>query len=158
MGLASELFSRFHTLQGGVWMGKDLWIPPPRVSTSPFPQFHKCGGTIDSKKNKYTQFLSKRNRVLFVWKNITSKSLFISHIFWLLLRPNFKVLKSVWKFLPEIRNRRAIEIKEQMLKEFLKQAKYFRQKSMSAMLQKTLKGEIWKLLFKQVEKGHDWKD
>ena len=105
---------------------------------------HKCGGTIDSKKNKYTQFLSKRNRVLFVWKNITSKSLFISHIFWLLLRPNFKVLKSIWKFLPDIRNRRAIEIKEQMLtdKELLKQAKYFRKKCMSAMLQKTLKGEI----------------
>ena len=105
---------------------------------------HKCGGTIDSKKNKYTQFLSKRNRVLFVWKNITSKHLLINHIFWLLLRTNFKVLKSVLKYLPSIRNKKLIEIKEEIItdKELLKQAKYFRKKCMSAMLQKSLKEEI----------------
>ena len=40
---------------------------------------HKCGGTINSKKNKFTQFLSKRNRTWFVWKNVHDTSLCLSH-------------------------------------------------------------------------------
>lgn len=40
---------------------------------------HKCGGTINSKKNKFTQFLSKRNRTWFVWKNVHDTSLCLAH-------------------------------------------------------------------------------
>lgn len=91
---------------------------------------HKCGGTINSKKNKYTQFLSKRNRVIFVWKNITSKSLFVNNILWLLLRPNLKVLSAVLKVLPDIKQKRAIEKREQVITDeyLLEQSKQFVQK------------------------------
>lgn len=91
---------------------------------------HKCGGTINSKKNKYTHFLSKRNRVLFVWKNITSKYLLISHIFWLLLRPDIKVLREALKMWPDIKKKRAIEKKEQLVTDetLFKQSKQFVQK------------------------------
>lgn len=40
---------------------------------------HKCGGTIQSKTNPYTKFLSKRNRTLFVWKNVQDPLLRLSH-------------------------------------------------------------------------------
>lgn len=91
---------------------------------------HKCGGTINSKKNKYTQFLSKRNRVLFVWKNITSKYLLISHIFWLLLRPDIRILRTILTAWPDIKKKRAIEKKEQVVTDetLFKQSKQFVQK------------------------------
>lgn len=91
---------------------------------------HKCGGTIDSKKNKYTQFLSRRNRVLFVWKNITSKYLFISHIFWLLLRPDIRILRTILTAWPDIKKKRAIEKKEQVVTDetLFEQSKQFGQK------------------------------
>lgn len=44
---------------------KILYAPDTRLK-------HKCGGTINSKKSKRTQFLSKRNRILFMWKNVQS--------------------------------------------------------------------------------------
>lgn len=70
---------------------------------------HKCGGTIQSKVNAKTKFLSARNRMIFVWKNIISKQLLISHLIWLILRPNFKVLKEVLKVRHIIKNKRAEE-------------------------------------------------
>ena len=47
---------------------------------------HKCGGTIQSKTNPKTKFLSKRNRYIFIWKNISDPFLLASHLFWLILR------------------------------------------------------------------------
>jgi len=73
---------------------------------------HKCGGTINSKKNKYSQYLSKRNCILFVWKNIHSYPLLISNICWMLLKPNFKLWKECLALLPQINKRRALEKKE----------------------------------------------
>lgn len=70
---------------------------------------HKCGGTINSKKNAYTQFLSKRNRILFVWKNIHSRKMLVSHLLWLLLRPNFQAIKECLRLLPQIKQKRAEE-------------------------------------------------
>ncbi len=70
---------------------------------------HKCGGTIQSKVSKRTQFLSRRNRMIFVWKNITSKRLLFSHFIWLILRPEFKVLKEVWKMRKTIKEKRLTE-------------------------------------------------
>lgn len=70
---------------------------------------HKCGGTIQSKVNHKTKFLSTRNRIIFVWKNITSKRLLFLHFIWLILRPNFKVLKEVFKMRHIIKIKRSIE-------------------------------------------------
>lgn len=70
---------------------------------------HKCGGTIQSKVSKRTQFLSRRNRMIFVWKNITSKRLLFSHFIWLILRPEFKVIKEVWKMRKTIKKKRLEE-------------------------------------------------
>lgn len=72
---------------------------------------HKCGGTINSKKNKRTQYLSLRNRILFVWKNIHSRPMFLSHLGWLLLKPNFKLWRECVGMLPQIKSRRAQEKK-----------------------------------------------
>lgn len=47
---------------------KIIYAPDTRLK-------HKCGGTINSKKSKFTQFLSKRNRILFMWKNVQAGSL-----------------------------------------------------------------------------------
>lgn len=47
---------------------KIIYAPDTRLK-------HKCGGTINSKKSKFTQFLSKRNRLLFMWKNVQADSL-----------------------------------------------------------------------------------
>lgn len=47
---------------------KIIYAPDTRLK-------HKCGGTINSKKSPFTQFLSKRNRILFMWKNVQAGSL-----------------------------------------------------------------------------------
>lgn len=47
--------------------------------------FHKVGGTIKSKTSQKTKILSKRNRIYITWKNLHNKSLFIQHLFFLLL-------------------------------------------------------------------------
>lgn len=70
---------------------------------------HKCGGTIQSKTNPFTKFLSKRNRIIFVWKNITDKKLLLSNLFWLLLSPSPKALFGCIKMLPQISKRRKEE-------------------------------------------------
>lgn len=76
---------------------------------------HKCGGTIQSKTSKRTQFLSKRNRLIFTWKNVTSTRLLISSIVWCVLRPNFSVFKEVKKLWPIIREKRAAQKADQVM-------------------------------------------
>jgi len=44
---------------------------------------HKHGGTIHSKTSAFTGYLSRRNRELFVWKNITDRKLLFLHILWM---------------------------------------------------------------------------
>ena len=73
---------------------------------------HKCGGTIQSRVSKRTQFLSRRNRMIFVWKNITSKRLLLSNIFWSVLRPEFRVLKEVFKMRKIIKAKRKEELQD----------------------------------------------
>lgn len=58
---------------------------------------HKCGSTIQSKTNPYTQQLAKRNRILFVWKNIHSPLLLANHWGWVLIRFQFKAIWQAWK-------------------------------------------------------------
>ena len=72
---------------------------------------HKCGGTIQSKISPQTKFLSKRNRYIFVWKNIHSKSLLIKHIFWLILRLpyDFKAVIGALKEIKKILKARKAE-------------------------------------------------
>lgn len=70
---------------------------------------HKCGGTINSKQSPRTKYLSKRNRILFVWKNIQSKRLLFSHVLWLLLCPNFRAIYECWKMWPNIQQKRKEE-------------------------------------------------
>ncbi len=76
---------------------------------------HKCGGTIQSKTNKRTLFLSKRNSLIFTWKNITSTRLLLSSLLWCALRPNFKVFKEVINAWPIITKKRAIEKANQVV-------------------------------------------
>lgn len=81
-----------------------------RISYAPnTAPHHKCGGTINSKKSSYTKYLSKRNRILFVWKNIHSKKLLFRHFCWLLLRPHFKAIYQCLKLLPQIKQKRKEE-------------------------------------------------
>ena len=70
---------------------------------------HKCGGTIQSKTSSFTKFLSKRNRIIFVWKNIHDYKLLLSSIFWTIINPAPKALIASLKMLPEILRKRKIE-------------------------------------------------
>lgn len=70
---------------------------------------HKCGGTIQSKIDPYTKFLSKRNRIIFVWKNIHDSKLLLSSLFWSIINPSPKALFACLKMLPEILKKRKIE-------------------------------------------------
>lgn len=72
---------------------------------------HKCGGTIQSTTNSYTKYLAKRNRIIFVWKNIHDNKLLFSSIFWSLIRPNFKAIYECVRLLPEILRKRRSERK-----------------------------------------------
>ncbi|MDR0646178.1 MAG: glycosyltransferase family 2 protein [Elusimicrobiota bacterium] len=65
---------------------------------------HKCGGTIKSKTNKYAKYLSKRNRELFIWKNVTDKKLLFSHILWIF--KSISAIPYVLKNYVEIRNKK----------------------------------------------------
>lgn len=67
---------------------------------------HKCGSTIASKTNTYTKFLSKRNRILFVWKNIHSFHLLFQHWFWIICRFQWVTVYHAWK---QWKKRRAVK-------------------------------------------------
>lgn len=58
---------------------------------------HKCGGTIASKTSKKTQFLSRRNRIVFVWKNIQDRRLVIASLLWSLLKLEIRPLIAALK-------------------------------------------------------------
>lgn len=79
---------------------------------------HKCGGTIQSNTNPYTKYLSKRNRIIFAWKNIHDNKLLLSSIFWTLIRPNFKAIYECIKVLPEILRKRRAERKHIIISDF----------------------------------------
>ncbi len=70
---------------------------------------HKCGGTIASKTSSTTQQLSKRNRIIFVWKNIHDKQLLFSSLLWSLLRGEFRMLWYAWKIRKSILHKRTSE-------------------------------------------------
>ena len=70
---------------------------------------HKCGGTINSKQNPRTKYLSKRNRILFVWKNIHSKCFLLNHILWLILHPHCRAMYECLKLWPQIKQIRQVE-------------------------------------------------
>lgn len=70
---------------------------------------HKCGGTIASKTNRTTQFLSRRNRVIFVWKNIHDKQLLLSSLVCSVLRGEFRALWFAWKIRKSILAKRTHE-------------------------------------------------
>lgn len=70
---------------------------------------HKCGGTINVKAaQKRTRALSKKNRILFVWKNIHDKSLLLYNLFWVWKTP--LALYACIKMLPAIRKKRMEEL------------------------------------------------
>ena len=85
---------------------------------------HKCGGTIQSKTNKLTLFLSKRNSLIFTWKNISSHRLLAFNLLWCVLRPNFNVFREVFKVWAIIKKKRAVEKNDQVIsdKELLSQS------------------------------------
>ena len=70
---------------------------------------HKCGGTIQSKTNPFSKYLSKRNRIIFVWKNIHDNKLLLSNLFWNIINPAPKALFACLKMLPELLRKRKIE-------------------------------------------------
>ncbi|MBR4592055.1 MAG: glycosyltransferase [Elusimicrobiaceae bacterium] len=76
---------------------------------------HKWGSTIHSKTNQTTRFLSKRNRILFVWKNITDKKLLFNHGLWMLMRPTPVALWACIRLWPQIRRARAQQLKNSIL-------------------------------------------
>lgn len=96
---------------------------------------HKCGGTIQSKTNPKTKFLSKRNRYIFVWKNITDPILLAEHLFWLILHLplDFKAILQAGKKIKQILHKRkeakvfeVISDKELLLQSKTQEGKYAR--------------------------------
>lgn len=93
---------------------------------------HKCGGTINSKKSKRTQYLSKRNRILFIWKNIHSFRLLFFHFSWLFLRLSPRILLECCKLKATIRRKEKCMVSDlALLKEsrnyYLKTIKNFKE-------------------------------
>lgn len=70
---------------------------------------HKCGGTINSKHSNYTQRLSDRNRVLFMWKHIQDFSLLWRHLLWLVLRLHVRETIDCLRLWPAVRAARQRE-------------------------------------------------
>ncbi|MGB9911231.1 MAG: glycosyltransferase family 2 protein [Microgenomates group bacterium] len=55
---------------------KVIWDPRSVV-------YHKHEGTISRFSKKYVSLIAERNRLLFIWKNITSPKMIFEHKFWL---------------------------------------------------------------------------
>jgi GT2 family glycosyltransferase len=89
---------------------KILWEPASIVH-------HNHGGTVEKYYSKsYREYISQRNQLIFIWKNITSEKLFSEH-----KKALFKKLAQgqLWRpflgaslFIPQILKKRAIEKKE----------------------------------------------
>lgn len=89
---------------------KVIWDPRSVV-------YHKHEGTISRFSKKYVSLIAERNRLLFIWKNITSLKMILEHKFWLgkklLTQPGYwqPFLIAVKRF-PLVLSRRFKEIKE----------------------------------------------
>lgn len=76
---------------------------------------HKCGSTLQSKQNLFSQYMARKNRILFVWKHIHDKRLFCWHLLWLLLNPSPRLWRDCWKMRKEIAKKRKKEKTEAVL-------------------------------------------
>jgi GT2 family glycosyltransferase len=94
---------------------KVVWDPKAVV-------YHKHEGTISRFPKKYVSLIVERNRLLFIWKNITSNKMILEHKFWLfkklLTSPGYwrPFLMACLKF-PSVLKRRFKEIKEVKIKD-----------------------------------------
>ncbi|MCL1915249.1 MAG: glycosyltransferase [Desulfovibrionaceae bacterium] len=68
---------------------------------------HKYSSTINSKKSRRTKFLGRRNRIIFMWKNVSSKKFLLSSLIFALLTP--LALLETLKRLKEIKRQREAE-------------------------------------------------
>jgi len=77
--------------------------------------YHAVSSTISKKSRKKTLAIATKNKLLFVWKNIHSSPMLVSHIFFLFLRlltfniTYIRALKMAVKNLKEIREKRKTE-------------------------------------------------
>lgn len=76
---------------------------------------HKCGGTIASKTSARTKFLSRRNRIIFVWKNIRDKRLLFFSLLWSCLKLEIRPLAATWKIRREILQKRQEQAKKEKI-------------------------------------------
>jgi len=83
LGGMDELFYPFYwedvDLSYRAWKRgyKIIWDPRAVV-------YHKHEGTISRFSKKYVSLIAERNRLLFIWKNITSPKMILEHKFWLI--------------------------------------------------------------------------
>ena len=77
--------------------------------------YHAVSSTISKKSSRSTKLISTKNKLIFVWKNIHSKRLMASHLFFLTLRLltfnsiYWKAVGIAWCSLGEICKKRKIE-------------------------------------------------
>ena len=74
---------------------------------------HKYSSTINATKSRRTKFMSLRNRIIFMWKNVSDKKLLFSSLLFALLTP--VALLEALKKLKEIRSKREIELRSQVV-------------------------------------------
>ncbi|MGB9706534.1 MAG: glycosyltransferase family 2 protein [Microgenomates group bacterium] len=95
---------------------KVIWDPRAVV-------YHKHEGTISRFPQNYVRLISERNRLLFIWKNITSTKMILEHKLWLakklLTSPGYwyPFLKALEKF-PKVLGKRIVEIRETKMGDF----------------------------------------
>jgi len=83
LGGMDELYHPFYwedvDLSYRAWKRGYKVIWDPRVVV-----YHKHEGTISRFSKKYVNLIAERNRLLFIWKNITSPKMILEHKFWLI--------------------------------------------------------------------------
>ncbi len=100
--------------------------------------FHRPNTTIGRKKNfrrMYVRYISRRNRLLFHWKNLTEPSMLTEHLFFLALSLPVSLLRldpvsvaaafGALTYLPQVKKLRAVEkaraaVKDSQIREFYK--------------------------------------
>jgi len=94
---------------------KVIWDPRAVV-------YHKHEGTISRFSKKYVNLIAERNRLLFIWKNITSPKMILEHKFWLikklLINPGYwqPFLMALVKF-PFVLKQKLKEYREEKVKD-----------------------------------------
>jgi len=94
---------------------KVIWNPRAVV-------YHKHEGTISRFSKKYVNLIAERNRLLFIWKNITSPKMILEHKFWLikklLINPGYwqSFLMALVKF-PFVLKQKLKEYREEKVKD-----------------------------------------